>query len=420
MTGFPVDSLRRRFPALALEHGGQPIAFLDGPGGTQVPDTVIEAVADYYRTANANSGGAFPTSERSDEISHEAHVAMADLLGASAPDEIAFGANMTSLTFHVSRSILATFADGDELVVTGLDHEANVGPWRAAAADRGIRVRTWEPHLDDCTLHLDDLDPLLNQRTRLVAVGWASNAVGTINPLAAVVERAHAVGAWTYVDAVASVPHVATDVVALGTDFLACSPYKFFGPHAGVLYGRKALLDRIPAYKVRPAHHRFETGTPSFEAQAGTLAAVDYLADAGRAVEPGAVDRRAALRAAFDVIRAYEMELYRRLADGLDQLPGVRVHGIVDRARFDRRTPTAALTIDGIAPRAVAERLGRDGIATWDGDFYATGLIERLGRAPDGVLRLGLMHYNTAGEVDRVVDALAAIAAGAPGDAVRA
>ena len=264
MTDFDVAALRRRFPALSLEDDGHPIAFFDGPGGTQVPDSVIEAVARYYRESNANADGAFLTSRRSDAIVAEAHRAMADLLGAADSAEIKFGANMTSLTFHVSRSITATFEPGDEIVLTGLDHHGNIDPWLGAARDRGLTVRVWEPHLDDCTLHLEDLEPLLSPRTRLVAFGWASNAVGTINPVADIVRRVHAAGAWTYVDAVHAAPHLPIDVRAIDTDFLVCSTYKFFGPHQGVLYGRAGILDALPTYKLRPAHDRFETGTKSF------------------------------------------------------------------------------------------------------------------------------------------------------------
>jgi len=405
-----VAALRARFPALAVEHDGRPLVFLDGPGGTQVPESVIDAVAASYRDSNANVGGAFATSERSDALLAEAHRAMADFVGAASPAEITFGANMTSLTFHVSRSIAATWRPGDEIVVTTLDHDANVSPWRAAAGDRGIRVHTVGIQTADCTLDLDDLDRVLSPRTRLVAVGWASNAVGTVNPVAEIVRRAHAVGAWTYVDAVHWAPHGPIDVRAIDTDFLACSVYKFFGPHAGVLYGRADVRERLPAYKVRPAHDRFETGTQNHEGQAGTLAAVEYLADVGRSVG-GGPDRRAALGAGMSAIRAYEMALYRRLADGLAAIPGVRLYGIADPDRFAERTPTAALTIEGADPRSLAVELGRQGFATWDGDFYATGLIERLGLANDGgVLRLGLTHYNTADEVDRLLEALAAIA----------
>jgi cysteine desulfurase family protein (TIGR01976 family) len=417
MTTFDVEALRRRFPGLSIEQDGRPIALFDGPGGTQVPQSVIDAVTAYYRSSNANTDGAFLTSSRSDEILAEAHAAMAEMLGAADASEIKFGANMTSLTFHVSRSIAATMAPGDEIVVTGLDHHGNVDPWLRIAADRGLTVRTWEPRLDDCTLDLADLDGLLGPRTKLVAVGWASNAVGTINPVAEVVRRAHAAGAWTYVDAVHAAPHLPIDVRALGTDFLACSTYKFFGPHEGVLYGRRDILDALPTYKLTPAHDRFETGTQNHEGLAGVIAAVDYLADVG--VSHGGASSSASLgqrvRAAMTAIRGYEMGLYRRLVDGLETIDGLSLYGITDRDRFSDRTPTAALTIDGHSPRAISEALGRDGIATWDGDFYATGLIERLGLATSGgVVRIGLTHYNTAEEVDRVVASIAGVAEATP------
>jgi cysteine desulfurase family protein (TIGR01976 family) len=417
MVSFDVEALRRRFPALSLSDGGQPMAFFDGPGGTQVPDTVIDAVSRYYHESNANAGGAFATSERSDAMVAEAHRAMADLLGADAPDEITFGANMTTLTLHVSRSIVATMQPGDEIIVTGLDHEANVGPWRSAAGDRGLRVRTVGVDLADCTLDLDDLDRLIGPRTRLVAVGWASNAVGTINPIREIARRAHAVGAMVYLDAVHYAPHAGMDARAVDADFVVCSSYKFFGPHAGVLYGRRDVLERLPSYKIRPAHHRFETGTANFEGLAGALAAVEYIAEVGRSYGDATnrSTRREAILAGMRAIRTYEMGLYGRLADGLAALPGVRIHGITDAARFDERTPTAALTIDGVAPRAAAEALGRQGIAAWDGDFYATGLIERLSLATlGGVLRIGLTHYNTAAEVHRLLEALGGIAGRTP------
>jgi len=416
MTAFDVEALRRRFPALAIEDGGRPVALFDGPGGTQVPESVIAAIADYYRTSNANHDGPFLTSRRSDAAAHEAHQAMADMLGAASADEIKFGANMTTLTFHVSRSIGATMAPGDEIVVTILDHEGNVGPWKAIAADRGLVVRTVDIRTSDVTLDLAALEAVLGSRTRLVAVGYASNAVGTINPVAEIVRSAHAVGAWTYLDAVHAAPHLPIDVQAIGTDFLACSTYKFFGPHAGVLYGRAEVLAALPAYKLVPATDRFETGTGNFEGLAGVTAAVDYLAGIGVAYGGAAATapRRARVLAGMAAIRAYEMDLYRHLADGLDGIPGLTLYGITDRARFDERTPTAALRLDGIAPRDVAVALGAKGIAVWDGDFYATGLIERLGLADrGGVVRIGLTHYNTVAEIDRLVEALGRIAAGA-------
>jgi cysteine desulfurase family protein (TIGR01976 family) len=416
VTKLDADAVRRRFPALSTLHDGRAIAFFDGPGGTQVPDTVIDAVTRYYRESNANHGGAFVTSERSDAMVDEAHAALADFFGASSRAEVTFGANMTTLTLHVSRSITATMQRGDEIVVTGLDHEANVGPWRSAAGDRALRVRSVGIERSDCTLDLDELDRLINPRTRLVAVGWASNAVGTINPIAEIARRAHDVGALVYVDAVHYAPHVAMDVAAAGADFVVCSTYKFFGPHAGVLYGRAELLERLPSYKIRPARHRFETGTANFEGIAGALAAVDYIAELGRTYGGAtlAEGRRGAIVAGMRAIRDYEMPLYERLASGLESIEGVRLYGITDHARFDERTPTAALTIGGIDPRAVAEALAREGIAVWDGDFYATGVIERLGLARGGgLVRIGLMHYNTPAEVDRLLDMLSSIAAGA-------
>ena len=413
MPTFDVDAIRARFPALALEHDGRPMAFFDGPGGTQVPDSVIDAVVRYYRESNANHGGAFPTSERSDAMVEDAHQAIGDLLGVDA-DEITLGPNMTTITFHMSRSIAAAMQPGDEIVVTGLDHQANVDPWIAAARDTEVVVRTWEPRLDDCTLRLEDLDAVLNDRTRLVAVGWASNAVGTINPIAEIASRAHAAGAWVYVDAVHAAPHLALDARAAGADFVACSVYKFFGPHVGAVYGRRDILAGLPAYKVRPADHRFETGTQNFEGQAGTVAAVEYLADLGSRYG-GAADgasRRDRVVAGMRAIRAYELDLYRHLASRLAAIEGVTIHGLTADADMDRRTPTAAISIAGVTPRAAAKRLGQRGIAVWDGDFYATGLIERLGLAPAGVVRIGLTHYNTRAEVDRLADELEAIAAG--------
>ena len=411
MTTFDVDAIRARFPALALTHEGRPMAFFDGPGGTQVPESVIDAVARYYRESNANHGGHFATSERSDAIVDDAHAALADLLGVDA-DEITLGPNMTTLTFHLSRSIAATMRPGDEIVVSGLDHQANIDPWIAAARDNEVIVRTWEPELADCTLRLADLEPLLNDRTRLVAVGWASNAVGSINPVAEIAKRAHAVGAWVYVDAVHAAPHLPLDARAVDADFVACSVYKFFGPHVGAVYGRREILDGLPAYKVRPASHKFETGTGNFEGYAGAAAAVGYLADLGRRYGGAAGDanRRAAVLAGMHAIRAYELDLYRHLAARLAAIDGIRIVGLTADADMQRRTPTAAIRIAGVSPVAAAAELGRRGIAVWDGDFYATGLMERLGLAPDGVVRIGLTHYNTRGEVDRLADELAALA----------
>ncbi len=393
------------------------MAFFDGPGGTQVPESVIDAVVGYYRESNANHGGAFPTSERSDAIVEDAHAALADVVGVDA-DEITLGPNMTTLTFHLSRSIGAALRPGDEIVVTGLDHQANIDPWIALARDNEVIVRTWEPNLADCTLRLEDLDAVLNERTRLVAVGWASNAVGTINPVAEIADRAHRVGAQLFVDAVHAAPHLPLDARAVDADYVACSVYKFFGPHLGAMYTRREVVDRLPEYKLRPATHRFETGTGNFEGDAGAVAAVEYLADLGSryggAAEgsgPDGGSRRDRVLAGMRAIRAYELDLYRYLAGRLAAIEGVEIVGLTADADMERRTPTAAIRIAGVAPRAAAELLGKRGIAVWDGDFYATGLMERLGLAPDGVVRIGLTHYNTRAEVDRLADELSEIAA---------
>ena len=412
MTTFDVDAIRARFPALSLTHEGRPFVYFDGPGGTQVPQSVIDAVVSYYRESNANHGGTFLTSERSDAIVDDAHAALADILGVDA-EEITLGPNMTTLTFHLSRSIGAALRPGDEIVVSGLDHQANVDPWIATARDNELIVRTWEPDLTDCTLRLDGLDAILNDRTRLVAVGWASNAVGTINPIAEIAKRTHAVGAWLFVDAVHAAPHLPLDARAVDADFVACSVYKFFGPHVGAIYGRRSIGEQLPAYKVRPASDRFETGTGNFEGYAGAAAAVEYLAALGRLYGGAgeAAGRREAAQAGMHAIRSYEVELYRYLAARLGAIDGVSIIGLTADAEVDRRTPTAAITIAGVTPHDAARRLGDHGIAVWDGDFYATGLIERLGLAPHGVVRIGLTHYNTRAEVDRLADELAAIAA---------
>jgi cysteine desulfurase family protein (TIGR01976 family) len=416
MPELDVEALRARFPALSIEQDGVPVALFDGPGGTQVPQSVIDAVADYYRSSNANNGGEFLTSRRSDAVVDDAHAAIADLLNAADPDEIKLGANMTTLTMHVARSLTASFQPGDVIAVTSLDHEGNVGPWRAAAADRGLVVRTVDIRTDDVTLDIEVFDAILHERPRLVAFGWASNAVGTINPVAELVRRAHEAGALTYVDAVHAAPHLPIDVQAVGTDFLACSVYKFFGPHVGVLYGKRAALDALPTYMLRVAHDRFETGTLNFEGIAGARAAVEYIADLGRtygaehaAAFAGMTGRRLDAHAGMAAIRAYEMPLFGRLLDGLEAMPGARVWGITDRARFDERTPTAAVTFAGRSAESVSRALGDRGIATWWGNFYAIGPMERLGLEPEGVLRIGLTHYNTAGEVDRLLAELRAI-----------
>ncbi len=422
MSTFDPALVRPQFPALSARQDGRPVVFLDGPGGTQVPQRVIDAVVGYYRDANANTHGAFATSIRSDAILEEAHAAVADLLGAASPAEVKLGQNMTSLTFALSRSITRVLRPGDEVVISRLDHEANRAPWIAAATDAGATVREIAFDPAACTLDLGSLDAVLSERTRLVAVGYASNAVGTINPVAEIVRRAHAVGAWTFVDAVHYAPHGLLDVARLGADFLACSAYKFFGPHVGILWGRAALLDTLPAYKVRPASDRWETGTQNHEGIAGTLAAVEYLADvgerfgaAGGAAGAGS-SRRSRLTAGMRAIEAHERELSARVLVGLAAIPGLVVHGLADPARVAERTPTFAVTLAGWTPRGLAEALAAAGIYAWDGDFYATTLIEDLGLAASGgVVRLGMVHYTTFDEVDRLLATLAELAGRGPG-----
>ena len=411
---FDVARLRRQFPALSRRVGDHAAAFLDGPGGSQVPQAVLDAVWRHLAGTNANTHGEFATSRESDTILDEAHRAAADLLGTDDPSTVAFGANMTTLTFALSRALARTWAPGDEVVVTRLDHDANVTPWVRAAADAGATVRHVGIRPADCTLDLEEFRRLVGPRTKLVAVGCASNSVGTINPVADLTRTAHDAGALVFLDAVHYAPHRLVDVARWDCDFLACSPYKFFGPHVGLLYGRRALMDTLPAYKVRPADDRspgrWETGTQNHEGVAGTLAAIEYIAAIGRAARPGVTTtRREALVAAWDVIAAYETALCARLLDVLEAVPGVRVYGITDRDRLAERTPTCSFTHPRLTPREVAVRLGEQGLFVWNGNFYALALSEALGLEPEGLVRVGLLHYNTAEEVDRLGAVLAGL-----------
>ncbi len=416
-----VSSLRTEFPALQQTVGGRPLIFFDGPGGTQVHGSVVEAMSRYLTEANSNAHGAFLYSRRTDETTAAAHRALADFLNAPRPDGIVFGPNMTTITFNLSRAIGQTLAPGDEIVVTRLDHDANIAPW-LALQERGVIVRYADFDPTDCTLDLAGLEAAITARTKLVAVGYASNAVGTINDVQRVAELAHAAGAWIYVDSVHYAPHGPIDVQAVDCDFLVCSTYKFFGPHLGALYGRYELLEALPAYKVRPAGDappdKFETGTPNFEALAGAAAAVDYLASVGRrfggefaefAEEfAGFEGRRRDLKAGLVTIRAYERELCQRLVEGLQEIPGLRIYGITDPACFDQRVPTVSFTLDGLTPNQVARRLDAANIFVWDGNFYALAVTERLGLEDrGGLVRVGLAHYNTAEEVDTLLNVLA-------------
>lgn len=405
--------IRGQFSALNQTMQGQPVIFLDGPGGTQVPDTVIEAMVSYLTTSNANSHGAFLTSNRTDEVILEAHRAIADLLGCDA-DEVVVGANMTSLTFMLSRSIGRTLQPGDEIILTTLDHAANVAPWQALE-DQGAIIRCVDIHPEDCTLNLAQFEQLLNPRTRLVAVGYASNAVGTINDVATIIQMAHQVGAMVFVDAVHYAPHGLIDVRTLGCDFLACSAYKFFGPHMGALYGKREHLARLEPYKVRPASNevpwRWETGTQNHEGLAGAIAAINYLATLGRQVNPTASDRRAALIAGMTAIQTYEQTLSQHLIPKLLDIPGLTLYGIADLDQVQWRTPTVGIRLSGKSPHEVSKALGDRGIFTWDGNFYALSLTERLGLEDSGgLVRIGLVHYNTVDEMHQLLNSLHTIA----------
>jgi cysteine desulfurase family protein (TIGR01976 family) len=410
---FDVQSLRRQFPALHRQIDGVTPVFLDGPAGTQVPQRVIDAMVRYLTTCNANHGGVFATSRESDAIVDDAHAALADLLNAPSPDEVIFGANMTTLTFALSRALARTWKPGDEVIVTHLDHDANVSPWALAARDAGAAVRQVDIHPEDCTLDLDDFQSKLTNRTRLVAVGVASNAVGTLNDVRRIGQLAHEAGALVFLDAVHYAPHGPMDVQAWGCDILACSVYKFFGPHVGVLWGRRELLNELPAYKVRPSPNalpgKWMTGTPNCEGIAGAAAAVEYLADVGttQAGVAAPANRRTRVHAGMKAIREYEMELARQLLAGLDDRPRFQVWGVTDLAQLDQRVPTISITSPHHSASAIAEHLARRHIFTWNGNLYALPLTERLGlEERGGFVRLGLVHYNTRDEVERLLRAL--------------
>lgn len=406
-----VTMLRQQFPALSRQHHGEPVVYLDGPAGTQVPQRVIDAIADYLSRRNANHGGLFATSQESDTMLDEAHRAAADLLGADDPACVYFGPNMTTLTFALSRALARTWKPGDEVVVTRLDHDANVTPWVLAAEDAGATVRYVEFHRKDCRLDIDDFHGKLSDKTRLVAVGCASNSTGSINPVREICASAQSVGALTFLDAVHFAPHALIDVADFGCDFLACSAYKFFGPHIGIMWGRRELLKGLTPYKLRPATNelpgKWMTGTQNHECIAGVLAAIDYLADLGRDVASDqSLDRRSALKASYRAVGDYERSLAARMLAGLQANSEVKVWGITDPARFDERLPTVSITHKRLRPAEIAERLNEVGIFVWHGNYYALQITETLGLEPDGMVRIGLVHYNTEDEVDRFLKAL--------------
>lgn len=418
----PIDpeNVRKNFAALKRD-----VVFFDNPGGTQVPEQVTDRMLTYLRETNANHGGAFETSQRSDHILDESRQAMADFLNARQPSEIVFGPNMTSLTFMFSRTLGQSLDVGDEIIVTRLDHDANITPWVRIAEETGAVVHWLEFDVEDCTLRMDQFEQLLSNKTRVVAVGYASNAVGTINPVEEICARAHDMGALTYIDAVQYAPHGPIDVQTLNCDFLVVSAYKFFGPHVGALYGRLDLLKKLQANKVRPAPSeppgKFETGTKNHEGIAGTLGALEYLAELGRtvagesvpSVDQAPTEYRAELVRAMQAIQSYERSLSEKLLDTLLGIPGLRVWGLQDADSLERRVPTISFTLQGHSPRSIATFLGEHGIYTWDGNYYALAVTERLGlEEQGGMLRVGLAHYNTTQEINRLGAVLGELVSG--------
>jgi cysteine desulfurase family protein (TIGR01976 family) len=413
-----LSPLRNKFPALQqCDENGNPYVYFDGPGGTQVPQAVIDAMADYLINANANCGGPFITSRRNDDMIKQARIAMADFLNATSENEIVFGANMTTLTYNFSRALGRDLQPGDEIVVSRLDHDANISPW-LALAEKGVEIRWADFDPTDCRLNMDSLSSLLSEKTKVVAVGYASNAVGTINPIKTIAAMAHGVGALLWVDAVHFAPHRAIDVQEIDCDFLVCSAYKFFGPHVGVVWGKQHLLEDISAYKVRPAisdaPHKFETGTLNHEGMAGVVAAIDYLAEIGRQYGsrlPADNDlyqgRRKELKLAMQIIAAYERPLFHYMLSELRHIPGIRIYGIVNEDEFDLRCPTLAFTKKDNTPAEIAATLGARGIFVWHGNYYALAVTERLGvEDTGGMVRVGLAHYNTREEVDRFLSVM--------------
>ena len=409
---FHADNIRQLFPALQMESpaGRRPV-FLDNPAGTQVPQAVIDAVGEYYRSMNANAGGDFLTSRRNDEMTGRVRQAVADFLNAGSADEIVIGANMTTLNFALSRALAQTFTAGDEIVVTKMDHDANIAPWLAIADERGLDLKWVDMHAEDCTLDMGSLEEVLSERTRLVATVHASNAVGTINPVGQIADMAQAIGAIHVVDAVQSAPHIPIDVQEIGCDFLLCSSYKFYGPHLGIMWGREELLNSLPAYKVRPAKdrapNRWETGTPSYETWNGLLACMKYWEMLGQRY--GTADladyrgRRLTIKRGMLAVQDYERSLARALIEGLQAIPGTTIAGTTGEDRQHLRVPTVALAVAGRTPDEVAAFLAEHDVFVWSGDYYAPEIMQRLNR-PQGMVRVGIAHYNTQDEIDALLN----------------
>ena len=394
-----VEEIRSQFPALRREHNGNQVAYFDGPGGTQVPLSVVEAVTDYLINHNANTHWAYPTSRETDEILDNSRIALADFLNA-LPDEIIFGQNMTSLAFHLARALGRNFQTGDEIIVTELDHHANVDAWRALERERGVKIRVVPMDIETGTLEFTELENFLNEKTKLLAIGAASNSLGTMTDVSRACRLANEAGALSFVDAVHYAAHNLIDVKSFDCDFLACSAYKFYGPHVGVLYGRKNLLQEIDFPKVRPAPdyspERAETGTLSHEGIAGAAAAVDFLASLS-----GGSGRREKLENTFSQLHSRQKELTKILWEGLSAINDVRLYGLGCDLR---RTPTIAFTLKGLKARTVAEKLARRGIFASHGDFYALTVVERLGLKDEGLVRAGCACYTTVEEIDRLIE----------------
>lgn len=412
---FPIDAVRGDFPALARVDGGRRRIYLDNPAGTQVPGAVAEAVARCLLETNANLGGFFETTVAAGAVVDAAHEAMADFLGASSHEEIIIGANMTTLTYHMSRTLGRAWTPGDEIIVTRMDHEGNVSPWLQLAEDRGLTVRFLPFDTESWQVEEAALSQLLSGRSKLLALNYASNLTGSINRVKALTKLAKAAGAIVYVDAVQFAPHGLIDVQDLGCDFLACSAYKFFGPHMGILWGRRALIDALAPYKCRCSSNalpsRFELGTPQVELMAGLSAAISYFETLGeRAGITGS--RRNKIAAAFEASIAYENQLALRLIDGLSSIAGLTIHGITDPARVGDRVPTVSFTVEGIVPDEIARALAAENIFVWSGHNYAWEIVHQLGIPADrGVVRIGVAHYNTAGEIDETIESVARIVA---------
>jgi cysteine desulfurase family protein (TIGR01976 family) len=412
--------IRRQFPSLSRE-----AIFLDNPGGTQIAQHSLNRMVSYLTEHNANHEGAFATSRESDAILHEAHAAMADFYHAGRPEEIVFGANMTTLTLHISRSLARWLIPGDRIVVTRMDHDANIAPWILVAQERGCQVQWVDFHPEDGTLDMEAMQAALEKKPRLVAVGYASNALGTVNPVAEVIKMAHAAGALVYVDAVQYAPHGPIDVQALGCDFLVASAYKFFGPHVGALYGKYDLMVQLFPYKVRPAPDtppgKFETGTLNHEGIAGVLGALEYLEWLGETYGERYLDKYAVmyqgralkLKQAMSAIQESECEITRQLLDVLEETPGVKIYGLTDRQRLGERVPTVSFTLQGKSPLQVAKELDKDNIFVWDGNYYALAVTERLGlEASGGMVRVGPVHYNTVEEIEKFGEAMGKVVSG--------